>query len=116
MSQGKERHNRRDSAAGWAWSVSIVVHAAVLGVFGIVKFSQWHESERPRVTPVAKVGQIKKIIESEPVIPKPKVKKIITAGSGGAASRPLPARQVFEVQTILRSGRMFPVLLKIRPR
>ena len=63
------------SAAFWAWMASIAVHLIVLTVFGLVKFSQSKTQLRDVTIPTATVNRIKKLIESTPITPKPKIKK-----------------------------------------
>lgn len=97
MYEGQKGNNRRSGAAGWAWSISIIVHVVVLGIFAVVKFSQWQEAEKQRPTPTAKVSRIKEFIVAEPVTPKPKVKKAIVSSVSAALDGQLPAKQIFEV-------------------
>ena len=58
-----------------AWIVSIAIHVIVLAAFGIAKFSNTADPAIEKNTPTAKVNQIKKMINANPVIPKPKIKK-----------------------------------------
>ncbi len=81
---------RRGSITLWAWMVSIGVHAVVLAVFGVVKFSQpAAEDEGQQPTPTAKLSRIKEFIEADVVVPKPKITasepKVIGAGAGQSA-------------------------------
>lgn len=69
----KARHS--GSVTFWAWMASIVVHLIVLTVFGIVKFSPSKVQDRQQPIPTAKVSQIKKFMQTAPVVPKPKIKK-----------------------------------------
>ena len=64
---------QRNGVIFWAWMVSIGMHLAALTGFGFVRFSQAEVEQRP--VPTAKINQVKKIIQTANVIPKPKVKK-----------------------------------------
>jgi len=88
---------RRGSVTFWAWVVSIAVHLTVLTAFGFVKFSVSKAPAKQRPVPTAKVNQIKKLVESAPVIPKPKVKKPAKDGFTRKTARLLPANQIFDI-------------------
>jgi hypothetical protein len=107
MHKGKTKNNRRLSAKAWAWTISIIVHVIVLAGFAVFKFSQWHETQKHLTTPTAKVSQVKRLLDAEPVSPKPKVKKsIVSCSAVTAVDRPLPAKQIFDVpKPILQSPR-----------
>ncbi len=91
---------RSGSVAFWAWMTSIGVHLIVLTVFGVVKFSQFKAGGKQRPTPIAKVSQIKKLMQATPIIPKPRVKKPLSAVSSGRftgeTNKLLPANQIFD--------------------
>jgi hypothetical protein len=98
MNEGQEGNNRRSSVTGWAWTISIIVHLVVLGIFAVVKFSQWQEVEKQRPAPTARVSQVKRMVGAEPISPKPKVKKsIVSCSAIAAVNRPLPVKQIFDV-------------------
>jgi len=98
MRKGKTKNSLKLNAKAWAWTISIIVHVFVLGIFAVVKFSQWHEAQKQLATPTAKVGQVKRMVEAEPVSPKPKVKKSIANCSAVASvDRQLPVKQIFDV-------------------
>ena len=80
----------------WAWMVSIAVHLIVLTAFGLVKFSQSQTGGKHRPTPMAKVGRIKKLIQANPVIPKPKIKKSVKGQFARKTSGLLLASQIFD--------------------
>ncbi len=86
---------RHGSVTFWAWAVSIAVHTIVLTAFGFVKFSQSKAQVKQRPVPTAKVNQIKKLIETAPVMPKPKVKKPAKNGFTRNTDRLLPVNRVF---------------------
>ena len=88
---------RRDSVTFWAWVASIVVHLAVLTTFGFIKFSQSEVQAGQIAVPTAKVSQMKKLIQSVPVIPKPKVKKPVKNRFTGRTDRFLPVNQIFDI-------------------
>jgi hypothetical protein len=70
----------------------------VLGIFAVVKFSQWHEAQKQLATPTAKVSQVKRMFEAEPVSPKPKVKKtIVNCSAVASVDRQLPVGRIFDV-------------------
>ena len=73
----------------WAWFVSIVLHLILLVIFASVDFSQYsrQRSSVVRLTPGR--AQIKTIIESKPVTPKPKIRKIFTHDAASVMKRPL---------------------------
>jgi Mg-chelatase subunit ChlD len=55
-----------------AWGVSIFAHAAVLSVFGVVKFSQQSVNAQQAEAAVS-VVQARQLLQSPAVVPKPKV-------------------------------------------
>jgi hypothetical protein len=90
---------RGGSVTFWAWTASIAVHMIVLTVFGFVQFSQSKTQRRDVPVPTAKVSRIKKLIETAPITPKPKIKKPtkteIAGGMDVAAPKPASER-IFE--------------------
>lgn len=80
----------------WAWMVSIAVHLIVLTAFGVVKFSQSQTGGKQRPTPMAKVHQIRKLTEANPIIPKPKIKKFAKGQFARKTSGLLLASQIFD--------------------
>ncbi len=108
MRDGKTKNSRKFSAKTWAWTISIIVHVVVLGVFAVVKFSQWQEAEKQRPAPTARVSEaVRQMAEAEPVTPKPKVKQSIvsrTAATTTMVAKGIPTRQIFDVsRPILRN-------------
>jgi hypothetical protein len=86
---------RRGSVTFWAWMSSIAVHLIVLTAFGVVKFSQLKAGGEQVFVPTAKMGLVKRLIEAEPVIPKPKIKSPRQRRFLGAKERLLPANKIF---------------------
>jgi len=87
----------------WAWTVSITVHLTALAVLGIIRFGPSRVEAGQVSAPAARIEQISNLINSEPVIPKPKVvklePKIIASAAGRLASgarKLVPADRVFE--------------------
>ena len=84
---------RRGSVTFWAWIASFAVHLIVLSAFGVVKFSpcrQWASLKaqgQHRPAPVAKVRQVRRLIDSAPIIPKPRIKKILPAAGNHRRSQ-----------------------------
>jgi hypothetical protein len=76
--------------------VSIAVHLIVLTAFGVVKFSQSQTGGKQRPTPMAKVNQIRKLTEANPIIPKPKIKKFAKGQFARRTNGLLPANRVFD--------------------
>jgi len=85
---------QRDGVIFLAWAVSIAVHLAALTGLGFVGFSQ-SEAEQ-RVVPTAKINQVRKIMQTSRVIPKPKVKKPRQMVVAEKEASLLPAGEVFE--------------------
>lgn len=78
---------------------SVTVHLIVLAVFGLVKFSQSETQLQAVPIPTATVSQVKKLIESAPIIPKPKINKPGTAeftGTVNSAAHKLTPGRIFE--------------------
>ncbi len=101
MRGGKTKDKRKFSAKTWAWAISITVHVVVLGIFAVVKFSQWQEAEKQRPAPTAKIMEaVRRIAEAEPVTPKPKVKQSIVSRAAATTrivAEGIPTRQIFDV-------------------
>ena len=94
---------RKGSVTFWAWMVSISVHLTALTVLGIVRFSPSKIEAGQLSAPAAGIERISRFINSEPVIPKPKVvksePKIIASAAGqltGITRKLVPADSVFE--------------------
>ncbi len=96
MNQRTVWSGRGGSVSFWAWMVSIAVHLIVLTAFGVVKFSQSQTGGKQRPTPMAKVSRIKKLIQANPVIPKPKIKKSVKGQFARKTSGLLLASQIFD--------------------
>jgi hypothetical protein len=96
MNQGMVSSRRGGSVALWAWAVSIVLHLAVLAALGVVKFSRSEAGDKQQPVPMAKVSQVKKLIEANPVIPRPKIKKLTGDRFRKSSHKLLPANQIFE--------------------
>ncbi len=121
MRGGKTKNSRKFSAKTWAWTISIIVHVVVLGIFAVVKFSQWQEAEKQRPAPTAKVIEaVKRMSEAEPVTPKPKVKQSIISRAEAATrivAEGIPARQIFDVsRPILRNPQKVSGLAESAPK
>ena len=96
MKQGMVSNSRSGSITIWAWTASIVVHLIALAVFGVVRFSQSETQELQRLAPVARVSQIKKLIEAAPVIPKPKIRKSVESQFSKSTNRPFSTNRIFD--------------------
>ncbi len=121
MRKGKIKNSLKLSAKAWAWTISIILHVFVLGIFAVVKFSQWQEAEKQRPAPTAKViGAVRRMAEAEPVTPKPKVKQLImsrTAATTKIVAEGLPTRQIFDVsRPILRNPQKVSGLAEGAPK
>jgi hypothetical protein len=73
----------------WAWFASIVLHLLLLAIFASMDFSGYsgERNSVARLTPGR--AQIKKIIESRAVTPKPKIRKIFKHDAASVTKRPL---------------------------
>jgi hypothetical protein len=96
MNQRTVSSGRVGSVSFWAWMVSIAVHLIVLTAFGVVKFSQSQTGGKHRPTPIAKINQIKKLMQANPIIPKPKIKKSAKGRYAGRTNRLFPANRIFD--------------------
>jgi hypothetical protein len=82
--------------------VSIAVHLVVLMLFGVVKVSQSKTSVEG-VPPAAMMSRIRQITESAPLIPKPKMKRVVRAAiSDRFTNRP---KELLPVSRIFRAGK-----------
>jgi hypothetical protein len=86
---------RSNGVAFWAWATSIAVHLMVLTCFGFVTFSRSEVKMVQGPAPTAKIGRIKKLTSSEPLVPKPKVKRPAKAISVKDEGRLLSVNPVF---------------------
>ena len=87
--------NRTASITLWAWAASIIVHLTVLTAFGFVKFSQSKSQDEQNIVPTAKISRVKKLIESAPVIPKPKVKSPVEDRPAEGKNKLFAENQIF---------------------
>jgi hypothetical protein len=62
-------------SALWAWGVSIVLHAVILCVFGVVRFSRAVEQGQYREAPAARIENAGKLTRAAPLMPKPSISK-----------------------------------------
>jgi len=69
--------SRSGSITFWAWVVSIAVHLAALTIFGVVRLSYSQAAAEQRPAPIAKISRVEKFIQASPVIPKPRVKRLV---------------------------------------
>lgn len=76
---------RRGSVAFWAWGVSVCLHIVVLASFAAVRLSREKACPAAKHSPQVQVGQIKRLIESAPVIPRSKITKLIGANPADKA-------------------------------
>ncbi|GAG09399.1 unnamed protein product, partial [marine sediment metagenome] len=74
MNRRMVSNKRSGSVTFWAWTASVVVHLVVLTVFGVARFSQLKAQDRQQPVPTARVSWVKKLIETVPIVPKPKIK------------------------------------------
>jgi hypothetical protein len=88
---------RSGSVTFWSFVASIVAHLVVLTTFGFIKFSQSEVQAGQIAVPTAKVSQVKKLIQSVPVIPKPKVKEPVKNRFIGRTDGFLPVNQIFDI-------------------
>jgi hypothetical protein len=75
---------------------SVAFHLIVLTSFGAVKFSRLEAQEKQHPIPVAQVSQVKKFIQANPIIPKPKVKRPATDQFTKSTNNILPINQIFD--------------------
>jgi hypothetical protein len=68
-------NKRSGSVTFWAWTVSILLHLLVLTVLGFVRLSKSQSKIPQKHLPTAKVSQLKSLMESATVVPKPKIKR-----------------------------------------
>ncbi|RKY24158.1 MAG: hypothetical protein DRP62_04375 [Planctomycetota bacterium] len=95
MNQRKVLSRWGGSVALWAWFISITLHLVVLAALGVLKFSRSDADYKHRPVPMATVSQVKELIEANPVIPKPKIKKSIGDRFRESPRKLLPANQIF---------------------
>jgi hypothetical protein len=86
---------RGNGVAFWAWVTSITVHLMVLTCFGFVGFSPCELQKFRSPAPTAKISRVKKLAQSIPLIPKPKMKTPAKALSVKDEDRLLPVNVVF---------------------
>ena len=73
--QTRRRFWHSKTSGLWPWAISICAHLAVLAVFTSMKLAVGKADAAVLPTPKAEISQIKKIINTVSVFPKPKVKK-----------------------------------------
>ncbi len=82
----------------WAWTASVGVHIVLLTGFAVVKVSE-SKAQSQHVSPTAMISRIQKVMESQPAIPKPKVKaegeRRVIARAGISASYGLMTSEIF---------------------
>ena len=66
---------RRGSVKFRAALVSVLLHLVILAVFGFFNFSQLTSTTKQQSVPTGKISQVKELIQTASIIPKPKIKK-----------------------------------------
>ena len=87
---------RTGSVTFWAWMASISVHLIVLAIFFVVKSSQPSPRIAQASVPVAKVNQIRKLIQVAPTTPKPSIKRPVRQRLQKRGSKTISANQIFD--------------------
>jgi len=67
---------RKNSVALWAWSLSISLHVILFLIFAIIKFSNAADADA-NALPVS-IATVKSITEDAPLLPKPKIKTLLS--------------------------------------
>lgn len=90
---------RAGSVTLWAWTASAIIHLAIFGVCAVIKSSQSHSTDNLKEAPEAKVSWVRTFVCTEPVMPKPTVKR---PGKDRFAAKPaklLPLSRIFDTAT-----------------
>ena len=69
------KSSRTGAVTLWALVLSVSLHLVLFSVFALVRFSTSSASASSAVAATLNLAQVKKIAESSPVIPKPKIKR-----------------------------------------
>jgi len=88
------RPKEKGSVTLWAWIVSIALHLTLLLVFAIVKFSRFTAANHI-AAPSARITTIKKLLQSSPTLPKPKIKNLTKSYFTREKSTLTPIKQIF---------------------
>jgi hypothetical protein len=86
-----DRHKSQDkekslSVSGWAWTISIALHAVSLGVFGFITLGGNAAQPQQQAAPQARIVEtIKAMADSEPVTPKPRIVENLTVSIASQA-------------------------------
>jgi len=67
------KSGRLGSITFWGWVVSLFLHIILLSALAVVKFSKEKAYWATVPAPEARIERIKRLLESQPVIPKPKI-------------------------------------------
>jgi len=92
----KVKARPRGSITLWAWAISITVHLIVFSAFAIAKFSKSQTQGKQQPIPVAKVSEVKRLLETASIITKPKIKKATPNQLAKNTQKMLPTKQIFE--------------------
>lgn len=87
---------RKESVTFWAWTVSVAVHLIVFTAFGLFGFSRSSADSKLPAIPMAKVSRVKKLIETESLIIKPKIKRTFENKSVAWPKRKTKVNRIFE--------------------
>jgi len=79
----------------WAWMGSIAVHLIVLTSPSFVELPRSAAEVKQKAVPTAKISQIKKLMQTAGVIPKPKIKRPTKRGFTKKSDSLLPVNQIF---------------------
>lgn len=71
-----------------AWTLSIAVHVVLLSIFAIVKFSN-NTAPQPSAVPKVHLSQLSSVMNMSPVLPKPKIKDLLSQSNVAAGKRPI---------------------------
>lgn len=94
-SQGMVQVRRKGSITFWAWIISAAIHLIVLGVLAIIQFSPSGAGKVRSAVPTAKIQQARRILQTTPEGPKPKIKAPAFGGFESQKSQQLSSGRIF---------------------
>ena len=69
--------DEKGSISLWAMAVSLVCHIVLFVVFSLVSFCPSAKNKTDAACVQIQPAQIKRIVSVDPIVPKPKIKKIL---------------------------------------
>lgn len=88
---------RKVGVTFWAWIGSLAVHLIILTILGVINFSQASTRQKHNHIPLTKINRIERLMNTDQVMPKPKVRQITEKHFVSSPDKSLPMDKDFKI-------------------